>query len=424
MFLTQQGGILGPFAWIFGKILDFMYNLLADGNGVANLGICIILFTIVVKIILIPMNVNTSKTSKINSLIQPEIKKIQKKYQNKKDQASMMKQQEELQAVYDKYGTSMTGGCLPMLIQFPIIMGLYRVIQCIPAYVSKIKDVYSPIAEAILKAKGANTQQFLIDYVNNNEITTASYAIRQFEDVANVGVNNVIDVISNMGTTDLTALLSELNINGLFISNIDKINEIYSFALGINISEAPGYRLTWALLIPLVSVICNFLSIKLSMAKTGQTGDATADSMMKSMMITMPIMSALICITMPAGIGIYWAIGAFISIIIQIGMNMYFDHMDMDKFIEKQIAKAEKKKAKRGGKKSFMQRMMDSSEEAQKELEKQQAMKRNAANSLKSYVPSEKAQKAVSNKQGKKYKQGSIGANANIMMNYNNREDK
>ena len=83
MFLTQQGGLLGPFAWVFGKILDLMYNLLADGNGVANLGLCIILFTVVVKVILIPMNVNTSKTSKINSLIQPEIKKIQKKYQNR-----------------------------------------------------------------------------------------------------------------------------------------------------------------------------------------------------------------------------------------------------------------------------------------------------------------------------------------------------
>lgn len=160
------------------------------------------------------------------------------------------------------------------------------------------------------------------------------------------------------------------------------------------------------------------------MAKTGQTGDATADSMMKSMMITMPIMSALICITMPAGIGIYWAMGAFISIIIQIGMNFYFDHMDMDKFIEKQIEKAEKKRAKRGDKKSFMQRMMDNSEEVQRELEKQQAMKKNAANSLKSYVPSEKSQKTVANKQGKQYKKGSIGANANIMMNYNNREDK
>lgn len=424
MFLTQQGGILGPFAWVFGKILDFMYNLLADGNGVANLGLCIILFTIVVKVILIPMNVHTSKTSKINSLIQPEIKKIQKKYQGRKDEASMMKQQQELQAVYDKYGTSMTGGCLPMLIQFPIIMGLYRVIQCIPAYVGKIKDVYTPIAEAIMDKKGANTQQFLIDYVNENEITTASYAVSNFEDVETIAADHVIDVISNMGVTDLTSLLTDLGLNDLFVSNIDKINEIYSFALGINISEAPGYRLTWALLIPLVSVVCNFLSMKVSMAKTGQSGDRTADSMMKSMMITMPIMSALICITMPAGIGIYWAMGAFISIIIQLGMNFYYDHLDMDKFIEKQVEKAEKKKAKRGGKKSFMQRMMDSSEEAQKELEKQQAMKKNAASSLKSYVPSEKAQQSVSNKNGKKYKKGSIGANANIMMNYNNREEK
>ena len=311
-----------------------------------------------------------------------------------------------------------------MLIQFPIIMGLYRVIQCIPAYVGKIKDVYSPIAEAILDKKGTATQQFLIDYVNDEKITTASYAISKFKDVEKISTDNIIDVISNMGVTDLTDLLNSVGLNDAFVSNIDKINEIYSFALGINISEAPGYRLTWALLIPLVSVICNFLSMKVSMAKTGETGDATADTMMKSMMFTMPVMSALICITMPAGIGIYWAMGAFISIIIQLGMNFYFDHLDMDKFIEKQVEKAEKKKAKRGGKKSFMERMMDSSEEAKKELEKQQAMKKNAASSLKSYVPSEKAQKASTNTSGKKYKKGSIGANANIMMSYNNREEK
>ncbi len=424
MFLTQQGGILGPFAWVFGKILDLMYNILANDNGVANLGLCIILFTIVVKLILVPMNVNTSKTSKINSLIQPEIKKIQKKYQNKKDQASMIKQQEELQAVYDKYGTSMTGGCLPMLIQFPIIMGLYRVIQSIPAYVGKIKDVYNPIAQAILDSKGSNTQQFLIDYVNENEITTASYAISNFEDVTSIGADNVIDVISNMGTNDLTALLTDLGLNDLFVSNIDKINEIYSFILGINISEAPGYRLTWALLIPLTSVLFNFLSIKVSMSKTGNSGDPTADSMMKSMMITMPLMSLFIGISLPAGIGIYWAVGALLSVIIQICMNFYFDHMDMDKFIEKQIEKAEKKKAKRGGKKSFMQRMMDSSEEAQKELEKREAMRKNAASSLKNYVPSEKAQQTVDKKTAKKYKEGSIGSKANIMMSYNNKEEK
>lgn len=424
MFLTQQGGILGPFAWIFGKILDFMYNFLADGNGVANLGICIILFTIVVKLILLPMNVHTSKTSKINTLIQPEIKKIQKKYENRKDEASMMKQQQELQAVYDKYGTSMTGGCLPALIQFPIIMGLYRVIQNIPAYVGKIKDLFTPIAQAIMDKQGSNAQQYIIDFVEKNEITSNSYAMSTFEKLEEVGVNNIIDTLSNMGVSDLTKLIEDIGMKDALISNVDKINEIYSFALGINISEAPGYHISWAILIPISSVIFNYLSMKVSMSKTGQSGDATADNMMKSMMFTMPLMSLFIGISLPAGIGIYWAVGAFISVIIQIGMNFYYDRVDMDKIIEKQVAKAEKKKAKRGGKKSFMQRMLDSSEEAQKELEKQQAMKKNAASSLKSYVPSEKAQKAANNKNGKTYKKGSIGANANIMMNYNNREEK
>ena len=424
MFLTQQGGILGPFAWVFGKILDFMYNILADGNGVANMGVCIILFTIVVKLILLPMNINTSKTSKINTMIQPEIKKIQKKYENRKDEASMVKQQQEIQAVYDKYGTSMTGGCLPTLIQFPIIMGLYRVIQNIPAYVGQIKDLYTPIAQAIVDKQGNNAQQYMIDFVEKNEITSNSYAMNEFEKLKEVGVDNIIDTLSNMGVSDLTKLVEDLGMHDVLISNIDKINEIYSFALGINISEAPGYHISWALLIPIISVIFNFLSMKVSMSKTGQTGDATTDSMMKSMMFTMPLMSLFICISLPAGIGIYWAVGAIISVIIQLGMNAYYDHVDMDKLIEKQVEKAEKKKAKRGGKKSFMQRMMDTSEEAQKELEKQQAMKRNAAANLKNYVPSEKSQKAVDNKNTKKYKEGSIGSKANIMMNYNNREEK
>lgn len=424
MFLTQQGGILGPFAWVFGKILDIMYNLLADGNGIANLGVCIILFTVVVKIILLPMNINTSKTSKINSIIQPEIRKIQNKYKDRKDQASMAKQQEEMQAVYDKYGTSMTGGCLPALIQFPIIMGLYRVVQNIPAYVGKIKDVYTPIAQAIMDKNGSNAQQYLVDYVEKNEITTVSYAIKNFEKLDTVSADNIIDVLSNMGVSDLTSLITDLGMKDALIANVDKINDIYSFALGINISEAPGYRLTWALIIPITSVIFNFLSIKVSMAKTQDSGNATADSMMKSMMITMPLMSLFIGISMPAGIGIYWAVGAFISVLIQIGMNIYYDHVDMDKLIEKQIAKAEKKKEKRGGKKSFMQRMMDASEEAQKELEKQEAMRKNGSVNLKNYVPSDKSQQVADKNSAKKYKEGSIGAKANIMMNYNNREEK
>ncbi len=420
MFLTAQGGFLGPFAWVFGKLLDFTYNILAGSDGIANLGLCIILFTVIVKLILFPLTFKQQKSTKINAVIQPEIQKIQKKYKDKKDQESMVKQQQELQAVYDKYGTSMTSGCLPTLIQLPIIYALYRVIQNIPAYVGKIKDMYIPIAQGVMNSQGeGKVQQFLIDFVDENSISGASYAISKFKDLAEVGIDNIIDVLSNFGVSHLNTLMDTLNLSGDVAENIDKIDQIHSFVLGINISEAPGYKLSWALLIPISSALFNFLSMKLTSGNQ-QQGDATANTMMKSMQITMPLMSIFICISLPAGIGIYWSVSALISLLTQLATNFYYDHVDMDAILEKQMEKAAKKKEKRGGKKSFMERMMDTSAEAQEQLEKQQAMKKNSAASLRNYVPSEKSQKAVQQKQNKKYKEGSLGSKANIMMNYNN----
>ena len=417
MFLTAQGGLLGPIAWLFGKLLDLIYNLLAGDNGMANLGICIILFTVVVRIILFPLNFKQQKSSKINMIIQPEIQKIQKKYNGKKDQESMMKQQQEMQAVYDKYGTSMTGGCLTTLIQFPILIAFYRVIQNIPAYVGKIKDMYLPIAEGVINSQGKNAQQFLIDFVDEQKVSGAAYAIRQFKDVSEVTTDNIIDVLSNFGVSHLHTLSDTLNLN--VANNIDKIDQIHSFFLGINISEAPGYRLSWALLIPISSALFNYLSMKLTSGKQ-ENADPTANSMMKSMMITMPLMSIFICISLPAGIGIYWSAGAFISLITQLIINAYYNHADMDKILEEQMAKAEAKRAKNGGKKSFMERLMDSSEQAQEELNKREAMRKNSSASLKNYVAPESSKKAVQNNQNRKYKEGSIGAKANIMLNYYN----
>ena len=139
VFLTAQGGILGPFCWLLGKILNFIYQGLSAG-GIENLALCIIIFTFVVKLILLPLTLRQQKGSKINQLIQPEIQKVQKKYKNKTDQDSMLKQQQEMQEVYRKYGTSMTNGCLTSFIQLPIIYALYRVIYNIPAYVPEIKS--------------------------------------------------------------------------------------------------------------------------------------------------------------------------------------------------------------------------------------------------------------------------------------------
>ncbi len=426
MFLTAQGGILGPFALLLGKLFDLIYNLFANDSGIANLGVCIILFTIVVKLLLFPLSIKQQKSVKINSVIQPEIQKIQKKYKDKKDQESMLKQQQEVQAVYDKYGTSMTGGCLTSFIQIPIIWSLYRVIQNVPAYVTKIKDMYEPIAQGIIDANGSNTKSFLVDFVNNNNVSGASYAIRTFEklDASDITVNRVIDVLSNFGVSNLHQLLDTIGKSDQLAGNVDNINKIHSFILGINISEAPGYKLSWALLIPITSALFQFLSMKVSNTANSAAGNDTAGSMMKSMQFTMPLMSLFICITLPAGIGVYWSISALITLITQLLINAYYDHQDMDKILEEQMAKAEEKRKKNGGKKSFMQRMMDQSAQAQEEMEKQQAMKKNSAASLRNYVPSSEAQNVSDKNKNKKYKEGSIGAKANIMMNYNNKDSE
>lgn len=422
MFLTAQGGILGPFAWLLGKLLDLIYNLLAGSNGIANLGLCIILFTIVVKLILFPLSFKQQKSQKINMIIQPELQKIQKKYNGKKDEKSMMMQQQEMKELYDKYGTSMTGGCLTSLIQLPIIYALYRVIQNVPAYVSKVYDMYEPIANSVLDEKGSKAQEFLETFVTDNGISGASYAVSKFRDLAEVGVDNIVDVLSNFGVSHLNTLLDTIGVTDkAIVSNVDKIDQIHSFVLGINISEAPGWHIGWALLIPISSAVFQWLSMKVGMSKQQQQSQGTdmATSMMKSMSVTMPVMSLFICVSLPAAIGIYWSVSALITVITQLVINWYYDHADMDKILEKQMEKARIKREKKGDKKSFYEKMMDQSAAMQEELEKQEAMKKNSAKSLKSYVPSDAARKTAQNKTNKQYKEGSIGAKANIMMNYN-----
>ena len=125
--------IVGQLCWLLGKVMNFIYTMLTDTFNLQNgvVGLSIIIYTIIVYTCMLPMTINQQRTSKMSTVMNPEIQAIQKKYKNRKDQASMMKQQEEIQQVYDKYGTSMMGGCLPLLIQMPFLFALYPVIYSI-----------------------------------------------------------------------------------------------------------------------------------------------------------------------------------------------------------------------------------------------------------------------------------------------------
>ena len=125
MVLTKAGSILGPIATVLGYVMDILFRF-TSSFGVFNVGLCIILFTIVMKTLMIPLTIKQQKTTKLMSVMNPEIQAIQKKYKGKSDQESMQRQNVEIQAVYEKYGTSMTGGCLPLLIQMPILIAMFR----------------------------------------------------------------------------------------------------------------------------------------------------------------------------------------------------------------------------------------------------------------------------------------------------------
>ena len=104
--------IINPIAWVFGKILDFLFMGL-HAIGLGNIAIAIIVFTFLVKILMLPLTVKQSKMMKLNSIIMPEVRKIQDKYKDKRnDQEAMLKMQAETKAVYEKYGTSQMGGCI------------------------------------------------------------------------------------------------------------------------------------------------------------------------------------------------------------------------------------------------------------------------------------------------------------------------
>lgn len=134
--------IVGQIAWLLGEIMNFIYvtlgNIFSTEHGLV--GWSIIIYTIIVYTLMLPFTIKQQKTARMSSVMSPELQAIQKKYRNKKDQDSMMKQQEEMRQVYDKYGTSMAGGCLPLLIQMPLLFALYPVIYDMERYVPAIKD--------------------------------------------------------------------------------------------------------------------------------------------------------------------------------------------------------------------------------------------------------------------------------------------
>ncbi|MDO4170878.1 MAG: YidC/Oxa1 family membrane protein insertase [Lachnospiraceae bacterium] len=402
MLLATNGGILGPVAQLLGYIIEGIYNGL-EICGIQNIGLSIILFTLVVKIILFPLTLNQQRFTKVNQIMQPEMNKIQKKYRNRRDNASMLKQQEEMNALYEKYGASPTAGCLPLLVQMPILLALYRVVMDVPTYIPKVYNAYKPVAEAIM---GQGGYAKALAKVGESVKLSSRYTL-----VDNPTIGDVISYLAHMPNEAWDLIAKKIpGAADVVASSTDKLIHMNDFILGINITQAPGFRLSVYMLIPILAAGAQYLSARVSMGTMDDDNPAAATS--KQMMLIMPIMSFVMCISLPSAIGIYWAASAIFTVLQQWIINYYYDHADMDKIIEKQRAKAAKKKAKKKGKPTLTERMMQAAD-PNSASQNTQAGQGSSANSKVKSAANINTKKVDANYKNKKG--GSISSKANIV---------
>ena len=414
MVLTKAGSILGPIATVLGYVMDILFRF-TSSFGVFNVGLCIILFTIVMKTLMIPLTIKQQKTTKLMSVMNPEIQAIQKKYKGKSDQESMQRQNVEIQAVYEKYGTSMTGGCLPLLIQMPILLALYRVIYNIPSYVPSVRVYFDNVVTPLMGQ--ADYAQKLQEITN---IATACGGKLDKFDFTNA--NRLVDMLYKFSTSqwgELQALFPAISdVIGQNAAVVERMNTF----LGLNMAEAPGWVPSFAWIIPVLAAVSQWFSTKLMSGNQPSTSADAENPMaqsMKTMTTTMPLFSAFICITMPAGLGIYWIATSVVTIIQQLIVNAYMDKVNIDDMIAKNLEKVNKKRAKQGLPPAKVTQNATASLKAIKaEEEKEKAAEE---------VKKEKIAKQI--EESSKYyntnaKPGSLASKAAMVQKYNEAHDK
>ncbi|NDL68087.1 YidC/Oxa1 family membrane protein insertase [Anaerotalea alkaliphila] len=301
--LTQSTTpILGQISQLFGMIMNGIYNLFEQGLGIQSLALTIVVFTIFSRVLMLPVAFKQQKSMKEMQVIQPEIKKIQDKYKAKKDPESQQKMQMELSKLYQEHKVNPFGGCLPLLIQMPIIIALFEVLRNVPAYITNIKGIYAGIATQVMSVPG-----FESVLVGINE----TKKVKDFDPMLE---NKVIDLLGMFSSGDWAMLHEQFaTISTAVQPLVDKLDKIH-YMFGINLAESPSL-LGIGILLPVLNVLVQFLVSKTSM--TSSTDPAQANTM-KTMTYTMPLVTGFFVTQMPAGLGLYW----LVSSVFQLGQQL------------------------------------------------------------------------------------------------------
>lgn len=285
-----------PFAWLVRLFYD-----LTNSYGVA-----LILFTLVIKLIMLPFQMKSKKSMMRMSRVSGQMQDLQKRYA--KNQAKL---QEEMQKLYEEEGVNPMSGCLWSFLPLPILMALYSIIrQPITHFMMLSKDVLQTVVQSVADAGVDLTNIVMMDKA------TGAPALKDgLYQMAAYGQINLVKAVQEMG---LSTPDGWFNVN-------------YKF-LGLDLTATPweyvkSFTFTWAvigvILIPILAGLSQFVFSKLTM-KTQPQADAAGGASMKSMMYMMPLFSVYIAFVMPAALGVYWIAQSVFSLIQEAILNKTF----------------------------------------------------------------------------------------------------
>ena len=293
-----------------GYVMEWIYKLLP------NYGWDIILFTLLINIVKIPLQLSQQKSMAKMSAFQPMIMDIQTKYKDKPE-----KQQEELMKLQQDYGYKPTAGCLPMLLNFLVMFGVIGV-------------VYNPLER--------------IFHISAAALTAAGEALTA-SGVAFTAITRDTNIIAQVvaGNSGVIGCFSADQ-----IATITEFSQHMNF-LGIDLTRIPQIGLSLDLVLPLLSVITMFLSTHISMKASGQQMQGS----MKVTMYLMPLMYLFFCFTYPLAFSLYYVISNIVMTVQTQAMRKVYDPEKMRKEVEAQIE--EKRKQQKRGVKSTTVKVTD-----------------------------------------------------------------
>ncbi len=290
------------FIYVFlGTIMKYIYNF------VENFGVAIILFTILVRVCLLPLVIKQQKSMAHMQKMQPKLQELQKKYQYDKEKLN-----EETMKLYQQYKINPMSSCLPLFIQMPILIAIYGVIQNPITYI-----MGHPVTEelkaalTVLCQTPTDTQLNVVAFVSNN-----------------------LDKAKELLATIQTNFTAEQ-----FVMNFD----FFGLNLGLTPSAAVSTNpILWAL--PVFAGLTTFLTSYITQKINAKTQTAEQASQMKSMQLIFPFMTAYFCYILPAAMGLYWVVGNLIQIVQSFTLDRYIMNKEVDVIEEQEELKAIQKK--------------------------------------------------------------------------------